>query len=58
VSLKPYFDEIGEHLSNQYLVSFAGNGGSKGKFAREQVKTELKDVEFFAPSNIWLPPAK
>ncbi|HEY1471398.1 MAG TPA: hypothetical protein VGF61_20335 [Candidatus Acidoferrum sp.] len=58
VSLKPYFDELGEHLSNQYLVSFVGNGGSKGKFARVQLKTELKDVEFFTPSNIWLPPAK
>ena len=32
VSLKPYFDEIGEHLSNQYLLSFAGNGGPKGKY--------------------------
>ena len=58
VSLKPYFDEIGEHLSSQHLLSFAGNGGSKGKFARVQVKTELKDVEFFTPSNIWLPPAQ
>jgi hypothetical protein len=58
VSLKPYFDEIGEHLSNQHLLSFVGNGGSKGKLARVQVKTELKDVEFFTPSNIWLPPAQ
>jgi hypothetical protein len=58
VSLKPYFDEIGGHLSNQHLLSFVGNDGSKGKFARVQVKTELKDVEFFTPSNVWLPAAK
>jgi len=58
VSLKPYFDEIGEHLSNQYLLSFAGNGGSKGKYQRVDVKTELKDLEFFTPSAVYLPPAK
>lgn len=58
VSLKPYFDEIGEHLSNQYLLSFAGNGGAKGKYQRVQVKAELKDIEFFTPSAVYLPPAK
>lgn len=58
VSLKPYFDEIGEHLSNQYLLSFAGNGGPKGKYQRAAVKTELKDLEFFTPSAVYLPPAK
>jgi hypothetical protein len=58
VSLKPYFDEIGEHLSNQYLLSFAGSGGSKGKYQRVNVKTELKDLEFFTPSAVYLPPTK
>jgi hypothetical protein len=58
VSLKPYFDEIGEHLSNQYLLSFAGSGGPKGKYQRVQVKTELKDLEFFTPSAVYLPPTK
>ncbi len=58
VTLKPYFDEIGEHLSNQYLLSFAGNGGPKGKYQRVQVKTELKDLEFFTPSAVYLPPTK
>jgi hypothetical protein len=58
VSLKPYFDEIREHLSNQYLLSFLGDGGAKGKFQRVQVKTELKDLEFFTPSAVYLPPTK
>src|SRR5271166_1860860 len=58
VALKPYFDEIGEHLSNQYLLSFVGNGGSKGKYQRVDVKTEVKDLEFFTPSAVYLPPAK
>jgi hypothetical protein len=58
VSLKPYFDEIGEHLSNQYLLSFIGDGGAKGKYQRVQVKTELKDLEFVTPSAVYLPPTK
>lgn len=58
VSIKPYLDEIGTHLQNQYLLTFAGDGGKKGKFVRMNVKTELPDVEFFTPQNVWLPPSQ
>jgi hypothetical protein len=58
VTLKPYFDEIGEHLSNQYLLSFTGDGGAKGKYQRVNVKSEIKDLEFFTPSAVYLPPTK
>jgi hypothetical protein len=58
VSLKPYFDEIGRHFNNQYLLTFAGTGGPKGKFQSIKLKTEIKDVEFFYPSSVFLPPAK
>jgi len=38
VSLKPYFDEIQEHLNNQYLLTFGTSGGGrKGKFERVRV---------------------
>jgi hypothetical protein len=56
VSIKPYLDEISTHLSNQYLLTFAGSGGNKGKFQSVKVKTELPDVEFLTPSAIFLPP--
>jgi hypothetical protein len=56
VSIKPYLDEITTHLNNQYLLTFAGNGGSKGKFERVKVKTELPDVEFMTPASVFLPP--
>ncbi|HKN24787.1 MAG TPA: hypothetical protein VJX72_08070 [Candidatus Acidoferrum sp.] len=56
VSIKPYLDEITTHLNNQYLLTFAGSGGSKGKFQNVKVKTELPDVEFFAPAAVFLPP--
>ena len=56
VSIKPYLDEISTHLSNQYLLTFAGSGGSKGKFQSVKVKTELPDVEFMTPSAVFMPP--
>ncbi len=57
VSIKPYLDEIAVHLSNQYLLTFAGAGGAKGKFQSMKVKTELTDVEFLAPAAVFLPPS-
>jgi hypothetical protein len=57
VSIKPYLDEIGTHLNNQYLLTFAGSGGAKGKYQRMKVKAGMKDVEFFTPASVWVPPA-
>jgi hypothetical protein len=57
VSIRPYLEEIGTHLSNQYLLTFAGSGGKKGKYQSMKVKTELADVEFLTPASVYLPPA-
>ena len=58
VSLKPYFDEIQDHLNNQYLLTFnASGGGKKGKFERVRVATEIPNVEFITPSEVFLPAA-
>jgi len=56
VSLKPYFDEIAEHLNNQYLLTFAASGGAKGKYQSVKVRTELPEVEFLVPAAVFLPP--
>jgi len=56
VSIKPYLDEIGTHLNNQYLLTFAGNGGAKGKYQGVKVKSEAKEVEFFTPAAVFVPP--
>jgi hypothetical protein len=56
VSIKPYLDEISTHLSNQYLLTFAGSGGAKGKYQSMKVKTELPDVEFLTPASVYLAP--
>jgi hypothetical protein len=59
VTLKPYFDELNMHLNNQYLLSFAAaGGGKKGKFERVRVVTEVPNVQFLTPSEVFLPPSQ
>ncbi len=58
VTLKPYFDELSAHLSNQYLLTFKASGGAKGRFERARVTTELPHVEFLAASQAFLPAVK
>jgi VWFA-related protein len=59
VTLKPYFDQIQEHLNNQYLLSFEGTSGTKkGRFERIRVATELPSVRLMAPNEVYLPAAR
>ena len=58
VTFGPYLQEISTHLRNQYLLSFRGSGGSKGRFEREKIATELPRVGFLAPSQVFLPAQK
>ena len=59
VTLRPYFEEIQEHLNNQYLLTFGtAGGGKKGKFERVRVTTEISHVQFLTPSEVFLPPAQ
>jgi hypothetical protein len=58
VTLKPYFDELSTHLSNQYLLTFNASGGAKGRFERVHIATELPHVELSAASQVFLLAAK
>jgi hypothetical protein len=58
VNLKPYFDEINEHLKNQYLLSLRGEGGKKGKYQSIRVRTEQPGVEFLTFDQVFLPPTQ
>jgi len=58
VSVKPYLDELQQHLKNQYLLSFAGEGGTKGKFVSPRLKTELSRLEFMYADQAYIPPSK
>jgi hypothetical protein len=58
VSFRPYLDEIQTHLNNQYLLTFAGDAGAKGKFEKIQLRTELPDVELSHANNAFIAPSK
>jgi len=58
VSFKPYLEEIQMHLNNQYLLTFAGDGGPKGKLVSVRLKTEVARAEFMHANQAWLPPVK
>jgi len=58
VSFKPFLDELEMHLNNQYLLTFAGDGGPKGKLVTIRLKTELPQTEFMHANLAWLPPAR
>jgi hypothetical protein len=58
VTFKPYLDEILTHLNNQYLLTFEGSGGAKGRFEGVHVTTELSNVEFFSTPRVFLPAVK
>ena len=55
VNLKPYFDRIQMNLNNQYLLAFVGDGGHKGKYETVKVTSELRNVGFLTPSEVFLP---
>lgn len=57
VSIKPYLDELQMHLNNQYLLTFVGDGGRKGKLERARVTTELPATELLAAPQAYLPPS-
>src|ERR671922_2833047 len=46
VTFKPYLDELSAHFRNQYLLTFRGSGGPKGRFQRVHVATEVPGVQF------------
>ena len=59
VSLKPYFEELLQHLNNQYLLALgSASGGKKGKFERVRVVSEVQRVQFLTPSEVFLPPGQ
>lgn len=58
VTFRPYLDELATHLRNQYLLTFKGNGGSKGRFQRVKVATEVPGAEFLNAPQAFLPSEK
>ena len=58
VTFKPYLDELSSHFRNQYLLTFRGSGGPKGRFQRVHVATEVSGVQFLHAPQAFLPAQK
>jgi len=55
ISMKPFLEEIGRHLNNQYLVTFAAKPGKKAGYQSIRVHTELSGVELTGPDRVFVP---
>lgn len=58
VTFEPYLKELSTHLRNQYLLTFRGSGGAKGRFQRVHLATEISGVQFLRAPEAFLPPEK
>ena len=58
VSFKPFLEDIGKLLGQQYLMTFLATPGEKGRYARLQVSVEAGDVELIAPDHVYVAGAK
>ncbi len=58
ISMKPFLEEIGRHLNDQYLVTFAAKPGKKSGYESIRVSTELSGVELTGPSGAYVPVEK
>jgi len=55
VSMKPFLEEIGHHLNNQYVVTFSAKPGKKSGYEPIRVHTELSGVEVTGPTSVYVP---
>jgi len=58
ITMKPFLEEIAEHLNNQYLVTFAAAPGHKSGYEPIHVSTELSGVEITGPTGVYVPVPK
>jgi hypothetical protein len=58
ISMKPFLDELGRHLNNQYLVTFSAKPGKKSGYESIRVSTELSGVELTGPTRVFVPAEK
>ncbi|MGH9376783.1 MAG: hypothetical protein ACRD22_12170 [Terriglobia bacterium] len=55
VSFNPFLQRISELLSSQYMLSFETVASGKAGFEPLKVTTELPNVQFTAPEEVWAP---
>ncbi len=55
VSFAPYLDDLAQHLSHQYLLTFLAKPDKKASFQPIKLRTEVPDVELIAPHRVYVP---
>jgi VWFA-related protein len=58
ISFKPFLEDIGKLLGQQYLLTFLATPSDKGRYARLQVSVEAGEVELIAPDHVYVAGAK
>ena len=54
VSFAPYLDDLAQHLSHQYLLTFLAKPEKKASFQPIRLRTEVPDVELIAPHRVFV----
>jgi hypothetical protein len=55
VSFKPFLNELGENLGQQYLLTFRAQLGKKASYQRLRVDAEVAGVKLTAPARVYIP---
>jgi hypothetical protein len=55
VSFKPFLNELGENLGQQYLLTFRAQPGKKASYQRLRVDAEVAGVKLTAPARVYIP---
>lgn len=55
VSFAPYLEDLAQHLSHQYLLTFLMKPERKASFQSVKLRTEVPNVELIAPNRVYVP---
>ena len=58
ISMRPFLEDMGRHLANQYLVTFAAKPRKKSGYETIRVTTEVSGVEVTGPALVYVPVGK
>ena len=55
VSFAPYLEDLAQHLSHQYRLTFLMKPARKASFQSVKLRTETPNVELVAPHRVYVP---
>ena len=55
VSFAPYLEDLAQHLSHQYLLTFLAKPERTASFQSVKLRTEVLNVDLIAPDRVYVP---